>query len=117
LTGLHALMGPLLMALLLGLAICAVAAAFVGRMPNALEWIRRALLAVVVAQAAIGLALAVRGDAPAEGIHWIYGGAIVVALLAPGALRPELPARTRTGALAAGAVLAVIFAWRLGASG
>ena len=72
---------------------------------------------LVVADAAIGLALAVRGGSPAEGIHWLYGVAIVLALLGPGALRPELSAQTRSGALAVGALLATALAWRLGASG
>lgn len=113
----HALIGPLLLLVLVVLAIAATGAALMSRAPGALEAIRRAVLVVIVAEAAIGLALAVRGGSPNEGIHWLYGGAIVLALLVPGMLEPDLPASRRSAALALGSSFAVIMAWRLGASG
>lgn len=116
-TEIHALVGPLLMVLLGAMAVAATAAVLLDRSAEILEWLRRGLLALVVAQAAIGLALATRGSGPDEGIHWLYGVVIVLALLLPGSLRTDLPARQRTGAVAAGAFLAVLLAWRLGASG
>jgi hypothetical protein len=43
--------------------------------------------------------------------------AIAAALLIPGMLRPELPEGRRATAMAVGAGLAAIFAWRLSATG
>ena len=116
-TELHGVIGSAIMVLLAVLAAVAAILAFRGQPPTLLELPRRAALAIIVADAAIGLALAVRGGSPAEGIHWLYGVAIVLALLGPGALRPELSAQKRSGALAVGALLATALAWRLGASG
>lgn len=116
---LHALPGTLLVATLALLALWAGTLAVLDRAaPAALELARRILLAIVVATAALGLVLAVRGRAPDEGIHWIYGGLIVVALLLPRLLPHErLTPRLETASLAAGAALAAIFAWRLWGSG
>jgi hypothetical protein len=114
---LHAAAGPVLLIALLALAAAAVACAVTARLPRFLEIARRVLLGLLVAQAATGLALAVRGAAPAEWIHWLYGGLIVLALLGPGVLADEVPVARRGAVLAAGAVLAVVMAWRLGASG
>jgi hypothetical protein len=116
-TELHGVLGPAIMVLLAVLAAVAAILAVRGHPPTALEVPRRVLLGAIVAQAAIGLALAARGGRPAEGIHWLYGVAIVVALLGPGALRPELSPQKRSGALAVAALLATALAWRLGASG
>ncbi|MDQ4036005.1 MAG: hypothetical protein M3153_08750 [Chloroflexota bacterium] len=116
-TELHAAVGPPLMVLLAVLSAVAAVIALRGHPPTALELPRRVLLVALVAQAAIGLAIAVRGGGPAEGIHWLYGVAIILVLLAAGALRPELSPQQRSGALALGALLATALAWRLGASG
>lgn len=116
-TDLHALIGPALLLLLVGLAAVATVCAVRGSSPDWLDLARRAALAALVAQAAIGLALAVRGDAPREWLHWVYGVAVTVALLVPGMLRPELPEGRRATAMAVGAALAAVFAWRLGATG
>jgi hypothetical protein len=114
---LHAAAGPALLIALVAFAAAAAAGAVTGRVPRPLERVRQVLLGVVVAQAAIGLALALRGTAPAEWIHWLYGGLIVLALLAPGMLADDVPVARRAAVLTGGAVLAVVMAWRLGASG
>jgi hypothetical protein len=116
-TDLHALIGPVLLLVLVGLAAAGVACAVRGRVPDWLDLGRRIVLGALVAQAAIGLALAVRGDAPREWLHWVYGVAIAAALLVPGMLRPELPEGRRATPMAVGAGLAAIFAWRLSATG
>jgi hypothetical protein len=112
---LHVLAAPLLVVVLLVTAGVAAALAVSGRPPGRLDVVRRVLLGVTVAQAAIGLALALRGSAPAEWIHWLYGPAIVAALLLPGGLVLS-PAR-RSGALAVALLFAALIAWRLWASG
>lgn len=112
---LHVLAAPLLVLALLVTAGVAAALAVRGRPPGPLDVVRKVLLGVTAAQAAIGMALALRGSAPAEWIHWLYGPAIVAALLVPGGL--VLPPARRSGALAVAALFAALIAWRLWASG
>ncbi|HVM24619.1 MAG TPA: hypothetical protein VM253_04410 [Candidatus Limnocylindrales bacterium] len=116
-TELHAAAWPVVGVGLAILAAAAAVAAVSGRAPAALEWMRRAALALIVAQAAIGLALAARGAAPAELLHWVYGIAILVVLLAPGSLPHDTSAARRSWVLAAGSLVAVVLTWRLWASG
>jgi hypothetical protein len=117
LTGIHGVTAPLAMLALGVLAVAATVAAALGRATQVLEWTRRVVLAVLVAEAAVGLALAVRGARPDEWIHWLYGVAIVVVLLLPGGLRRELSPRARSGALALSSAVAAALTWRLWASG
>lgn len=114
-TELHGLAAPLLVGILAVMGAAAAALSVAGRAPGALDVARRVVLVVLVAQAAIGLALAVRGNAPSEGIHWLYGGAVLVVLLLAGSLEGT-PAR-RSAALAVGSVLAAALTWRLWTSG
>lgn len=114
---LHADTAAILIACLGVLTLLSTVSVAAARGHAAVEWIRRGLLAVVVAQAAIGLALVLRGDRPAEWIHWLYGPAIIAALLLPGTLGDDHPAGRRTGAVAVGSGVATVFAWRLWASG
>ena len=116
-TGIHGISAPLAMVALTALAVAAAVLSALDRESRVLEWARRVALGVLVAEAAVGLALAVRGAAPDEWIHWVYGVAIVAVLLLPGGLRPELPARARSGAVALSSAIAAAIAWRLWASG
>lgn len=116
-TGLHGLSAPVAMVGLTAMALAAAALALLDRESRALEWARRIALGVLVAEAALGLALGVRGAAPDEWIHWLYGVVVVAVLLVPGAVAPELPARARSGALALGAAIAAAVTWRLWGSG
>ena len=113
---LHAALGIALLALLVLLAASVALAVLTGRSTDRVGGVRRLVLGVIVAQVAIGLTLALRGDGPAEGLHWLYGGAIVLALLAPSAVEPPTR-RGRDALLVAGTLLAAIFAWRLWGSG
>ncbi len=115
-TWLHGTAG---LALLGALALLAVGALAGLRIPRLGAWsdtARRLLLGVLVAEAALGLVIAIRGGAPAEAIHWFYGVAIVIVLLVPGALAESMAGRRPT-VLAGVSVLAAIFAWRLWGSG
>lgn len=116
-TELHAAAWPTVGVGLALLALAALVAAVAGRAPAALEWMRRAALVLIVAQAAIGLALAVRGAAPGELLHWVYGIAILIVLLVPGSLPQHTSAARRSWALAVGSLVAVVLTWRLWASG
>lgn len=110
-------MGVILIVLITLLALAATMAAVASADHPALEWTRRMVLGLLVAEAAIGLALALRGATPGESIHWLYGGVVIVVLLLPGTLAPEVAPRVRTGALAVGSAIAAALAWRLWASG
>lgn len=113
---LHAVLGIALLALLVLLAVTVAVAVLTGRSTDRIGGLRRLVLGAIVAQVAVGLAVALRGEGPAEGLHWLYGGAIVLALLAPSAVEPTTR-RGRDALLVAGTVLAAIFAWRLWGSG
>jgi hypothetical protein len=105
------------MVVLSAMAAAAAVLALLERGSRPLEWARRIALGALVADGAIGLALAVRGGRPDEWIHWLYGVVVVVVLLIPGTVAPEMPARVRSGALALSSAIAAAVAWRLWASG
>lgn len=116
-TTVHAAAWPLVALGLAGIAAAATVAAVLERWPPLLDVVRRIALVVLVAEAAIGLALAVRGTGPAELLHWVYGAAVVGVLLVPAALPEGTAPRLRSWSLAAGAVIAAVLVWRLWASG
>ena len=116
-SGLHAGAWPIVAVGLAAIAGVAAVAAIRDRFPAPLEWLRRTALVVLVAQASVGLAIAVRGEGPSELLHWIYGAVVVGVLLAPGALAPDGPPGRRAWALAAGSAVGVVLVWRLWASG
>lgn len=114
---LHAAIGPAITAALLLLSVAALASLRLPRLVSPVDAARRASLAVLAAQVAVGAALAARGAAPAEGIHWVYGALIVAALLIPGMLPADTGTGRRAATLAGASLFSVVMAWRLGASG
>ena len=115
---LHTFPGLVLVAGLAVLALMAGALALLDRPPMPwLDFARRAILGIIVAEAAIGLVLTLRGSEPEEWIHWLYGGIIIAALLLPATLVTNGTARSRSAALAGAAALAAVLAWRLWGSG
>ena len=115
---LHTLPGVVLVAGLGVLAVMAAALAVLDRPPMPwLDFARRAILGIIVAEAAIGLVLTLRGAEPEEWIHWLYGGIIIAALVLPATLVSNGSPRSRSVALAAAAALATVLAWRLWGSG
>ena len=115
---LHTLPGLVLVAGLSVLAVMAATMAVLDRPPMpSLDFARRVLLGIIVAEAAVGLVLALRGAEPTEWIHWLYGGIIIGALLLPASLVTNGTPRSRSVALAGAAGLAAIFAWRLWGTG
>ena len=113
----HAAAWPVVSVALVGVAVVAVVAALRDRWPASLDALRRGLLVILVAEAAIGLALAVRGAGPAELLHWVYGGAVIGALLVPGSLAANTAPARRSWAMALGSMIGAILVWRLWASG
>jgi hypothetical protein len=115
--GLHGATALVVGAGLGAMAVTAAILAVLDRESRLLEWVRRGALALLVAEAALGLAIAARGGGPSEGIHWLYGGVILGVLLIPGSVPAELTPRAKSGALALGSAIAAALAWRLWASG
>ena len=116
-TGVHAVVGAVLVP---ALGVLALVAGFAAARRAPAPWtdrVRQAILGIVVAEAAVGLALAVRGAAPAEWLHWLYGGLLVAVLLAPAALDDRIGEDRRVPAIVAVLGIATLLAWRLGASG
>ena len=111
---LHTLPGLVLAA---GLAVLAIMSGVMAVLDRPLDFARRVLLGIIVAEAAVGLVLALRGAEPDEWIHWLYGGIIIAALLLPATLVTNGTPRSRSAALAGAAGLAAIFAWRLWGTG
>lgn len=121
-TWLHGSAGLALLGALGALAVGTVVALRVPPLARWADGARRLLLGLLVAQAALGLVIALRGGAPAEGIHWVYGVAVIAVLLMVGpqsdaAATVERDARRRGAFAVAGVTLAVVLAWRLWASG
>ena len=123
---LHAAGGPLLMAAVGVLAVGAVTVLVASRSGNpAIEavgagWVdrlRAALAILLVAEAAIGGVLFVRGGRPAEWLHVVYGIAVVVILPLAGSLATRRAHAVRTAVIAAGALVALILLWRLVSTG
>jgi heme A synthase len=116
-SGLHGVTAPAMVAALGAMATVAAIMAVLNRESRVLEWARRGALGLLVAEAALGLAIAARGGGPNEAIHWLYGAVILIVLLIPGGVAPVLAPRARSGALALGSGVAAAVAWRLWASG
>jgi hypothetical protein len=115
---LHTFPGLVMVAGLAVLAVMAAVLAILDRPPMPwFDFARRVLLGIIVAEAAIGLVLALRGSEPDEWIHWLYGGILIAALLLPATLVTNGSARSRSAALAAAAALGAVLAWRLWGSG
>ncbi len=106
---------------LLGALVLMALIAFPGSRNLALgRWVergRQVLLGVVVAEAALGLTLALRGAGPAEALHWAYGAGITGVLLAPSLVRAPSEAHQRAFVMVGTSVLAALLAWRLWGTG
>jgi hypothetical protein len=74
--------------------------------------LRVGVAALAVVAGAIGLALTLRGDQPAEWLHWVYGGALVLVPVAAGAVVAERSERSRSMVLAVTSTLLALIAWR-----
>ena len=117
LNDLHSAAWPVLAIGLASIAVVAVVAATRGRSLAVVDWLRRIALLALVVQASIGLAMTMRGAAPAETLHWIYGVAVIAVVLLPATLPADAPDSRRSWSVAAGSAVGAILVWRLWASG
>lgn len=84
------------------------------------EWVRRLALAAMAffaLEALAGLLLLAGGDAPDEGLHLLYGVALVGAMPIGLVFASEAPPRARSGVVAVVGVAALLIAWRLFSTG
>ncbi|MGH7686765.1 MAG: hypothetical protein ACREN2_08115 [Candidatus Dormibacteria bacterium] len=77
----------------------------------------RLTLAVIAAQVLIGIVLVGTGHRPAQGIHWFYGAAMLLAMPIAFSLGARLPAREQPWWVVGGAVATVLLATRALATG
>lgn len=74
-------------------------------------------VAVFAAPAALGLVLLVQGDEPDDGLHLLYGAALVAVVPLATAFASDAPPRARSSVLAAAGLTALLVGWRLFATG
>lgn len=81
----------------------------------------RRLAAVLVGTfgvvAVIGLALLTGGESPADGLHLLYGAALIGAVPLALVFASEAPPQARSAVLAVAAVATLLIIWRLFATG
>ena len=74
--------------------------------------LRVGVAALAVVAGAIGLALTLRGDQPAEWLHWVYGAVLVVVPVVAGTIVAERSERSRSVLMAITGTLLAVIAWR-----
>lgn len=108
------------LAALAALAFLVAAAGVAAWRDLAHAWIRGLALAatgLLAIVAGIGLLLLASGEAPREGLHLLYGAAVVAAVPIGLTFASEAPPRSRSGVLAVVGVAALLLIWRLFSTG
>lgn len=109
----HATAGMLtLVATALFLLSAAIAAAL-DRWHEGARILAGVVLGGIVVQSGIGLAVMIGGEEPQEGLHLLYGVALVAVIPLALTFASEAPRRTRSAVLAVAGTAAVLLAWRL----
>jgi hypothetical protein len=103
--GLLVAVGCVAFAVVAWISVGGVAAGLAGGM-------RVTVAALAVMAGALGLALALRGNGPAEWLHWVYGAALVLVPVAAGTFVTDRSERGRSVALAVTGTLLAVIAWR-----
>ncbi|HEX5396827.1 MAG TPA: hypothetical protein VFX74_07000 [Candidatus Limnocylindria bacterium] len=114
---LHAILGSVVMA---AAAVFVIGAGSAGWLDRSHSLVRRAawvLVGVLVIQVLIGAILYLGGSRPAEGLHLLYGVAILLALPFASSFASEAPPRSYSGVLAVGGLVILLLAWRLLSTG
>ena len=89
----------------------------VRRPPSWFEIARRAVMALLGVQAALGGLVFTRGDRPQDSLHLLYALAALRAIPLAGAFASEATPRARAGTLCAGGLLTLGLVWRLFVTG
>jgi len=88
-----------------------------GRAHGVLRSLRIAIGIVVGLEAMLGVILFATGQRPAEGLHLLYGLAILGVIPLAASLTAEAPPRPRAAVLAVAAVVQLLLVWRLYTTG
>jgi hypothetical protein len=81
------------------------------------EWLRRAMLAVVGFQVAVGAIVYLLGHRPHESLHLVYGLVAIGVLPLASSFAEEAPPGPRAWVLAVAGVLLIALGWRLSVTG
>lgn len=114
---LHHLLGWSVLGFIVAFVLGCALGAGLGIGPRWIERGRLGLTGLVVVELAVGGLLLLGGSRPAEGLHLIYGLALLGVLPLASSFAAEAPARPRALVFAAGGLVMVLLVWRLVATG
>lgn len=116
-TQLHAWAAVATIAAFAALAVVGGLAAMTGRWAGLVHWLRWTALALGAVASGIGLIVLVGGAQPTELLHLVYGVALVGILPLGATFAADAPPAPRAGVFAGAAIVGLILAWRLFATG
>lgn len=114
---LHGLLGSLVM---VAAALFAVGGGIAVWLDRGHAWVRRGailLIAMLLVQVLVGAIVYASGTRPREGLHLLYGVAILGVLPLAFSFASEAPPRPRSGVMAIGGAITLLLAWRLLSTG
>lgn len=114
---LHGTVGLVVLVVLALFAIIAAGAAWLDRWPALILSLRWVVGALLVAQVALGALVYLSGARPSDGLHLLYGLAILAVLPVASSFAADAPSRSRSGVMAAAGLIGVLLAWRLLSTG
>lgn len=103
-----------------GLALLGLASAVTGMRDAGHAWLargRRVVLGLIALQSVAGTATLASGGQMGEGLHLLYGAALLGVFPLATTFAAEAPARAQAWVVAAAAVVALLITWRLFATG
>ncbi len=114
---LHQLLGTAILAVAALYLVVAVLAAWLDRWHPPLARSGAALTGLLAVQAAVGAIRYLSGARPEEGLHLLYGLAIVGLMPLAATFASEAPPRSKSAVTGVAAGLALLLAWRLLSTG
>lgn len=114
---LHAALGSIVMAAAVLFGIGAGTAAWLDRGHVAVRRAALVLGALLVVQLALGALVYAVGSRPDDGLHLLYGVAILAVLPLASTFASDAPPRSHSAVLAVAAIVILLLAWRLLSTG
>lgn len=115
-TGLHAI-GALVVMIAAGLFTLGTGVVALRGGSSLVEWFRRAMLALIGIQVAIGAVVYLTGHRPHEELHLLYGLLLLGVLPLGSSFAEEAPPGPRAWVLTGAGVLLLVLGWRLWVTG
>jgi len=116
-TQVHAVGHLVVLVVAIGYVALGIAIALRKKIPRHAHGASLIVLAAVVVTGSVGVLNAVLGSGPGEGIHWIYGAAMVLGLLASIGFGTTMAARPRGLVMLATGTYLLLLAFRLAETG